>query len=70
VYLKKPGSIGGVKGLQEAGKDMCREKAARGLHRKPGWGQAAEATRYGSGADPRIDPVPDTGMVQAGVEVG
>ena len=72
VYSKEPGSIGVGRELQEAGRDMCRETIARGLRRELGWGRGAEVKRmnYGSGADPKIDPVLDTGTAQAAAEVG
>jgi hypothetical protein len=71
VYVEELELIGVVRGLQEAGKDMCRGTIMGGLRRKSGWGQAAESKRmnYGSGAGPKIDPVLDTDMVRAVVEV-
>ena len=64
--------IGVIRGLQEAGRDVCGESIMGGLRRELGWAQAAEAKQIdcGSGAGPKTDPVPDTGMVQAAVEVG
>jgi hypothetical protein len=68
VYVEEPELIGVIRGLQEAEKDTCRGRTMGGLRRE---GQAAESERmnYGSGTGPKIDPVLDTDMVQAAVEV-
>jgi hypothetical protein len=68
VYVEEPELIGVVRGLQEAGNDTCRGRIMGGLRSESGWGQA-KRMNYGSGAGPKIDPVLDTDMVQAGVEV-
>ena len=70
MYVEEQELIGVVRGLQEAGRNTCRGRIMDGLRRISG-GQAAESKRmnYGSGRGPKIDPVPDTDMVQAAVEV-
>lgn len=69
VYVEEPELIGVVRGLQEAGKDMCRGMIMGGLRRELGWGLEAKRINYGSVAGPKIHPALDTDMVQAAVEV-
>ena len=57
-----------IKGLQEAGNDMCRGRIMGSLRSESG-GQATESN-YGSGVGPKIDPVLDADMVLAGVKSG
>jgi hypothetical protein len=76
VFVERQEWIGVIRGLQEAGRDVCGESIMGGLRRELGWAQAAKAKQIdcgsgaGPGAGPKTDPVLDTGMVQAAVEVG
>lgn len=64
--LEELGLIEDVRDLQEARKDIHRVEITRGLRRELG---AAEAEQMAC-ADPKIDPVLDTGMLQGVMEVG
>ena len=72
MHVEEPELVEVVRGLREARRDTCRGRIMGGLRRESGWGRAAESKQmnYGSGVGPKIDPVLDTDMVQAAVEVG